>query len=74
MYQAPLRLHDSEPSATISPEMSAYLDLVRFSAALVVFFSHTCGLTAGFMCQLRPHGVEAPPWGARTREDLECGR
>jgi peptidoglycan/LPS O-acetylase OafA/YrhL len=59
MSQGPPRLRDPEPSAAISPEMSTYLDLVRFSAALVVFFSHTCDVTAGLLWQFRPHGVEA---------------
>jgi peptidoglycan/LPS O-acetylase OafA/YrhL len=59
MSREPLLRRDPVPSAPISPEMSTYLDLVRFSAAVVVFFCHATDVTAKFMWQLQPHGMEA---------------
>ena len=40
---------------------SLYLDLVRFTAALVVFFGHICGsrFTGGLFWQVGPYADEA---------------
>ncbi len=45
----------------MKPELSLYLDVVRFFAALVVFVSHFAlhRLSGGFLWQLNPYGYEA---------------
>ena len=45
----------------MNEDTSVYLDVVRFTAAMAVFFSHACGerLTGGLFWQLGPYGTEA---------------
>ena len=47
--------------ATMKPELSLYLDAVRFTAALVVFISHFAlhRLSGGFLWQLNVYGHQA---------------
>jgi peptidoglycan/LPS O-acetylase OafA/YrhL len=49
-----------QPGA-MKPELSIYLDAVRFAAALVVFVSHFAlqRLSGGFLWQLNPYGHQA---------------